>query len=209
MKNSFLLIFLFITLNIFAQNQVPGTKVTAPIVPNDLRDEYPTHIDKYGKGGYRVVATKGERDSIKSSLRDIGMLVHVKAADSTFRLTANPAFPDDVTQATWVNWIDIKQEVQSNYATYILTKGTPPDNYIIEYPFKQVRTPIYFDTPFTRIILGSVVPSDLYYMRINCYNERGTVPYLIVERKPDYFSLDVSESCTCSWEAKAIESINR
>lgn len=192
MKNlALILLLLSCHLALIAQNQVPGTVVTAPVVPNDLRDEYPTHIDKYGLGGYRIVATKGERDSIKLSLRKFGMLVNVAKIDSTFRLVQNPNFPGDLSKGLWVHWLPT-----TNRATYNMVKGPPPEDYVQVYPFKQVRTPIYFRTPFL---------TDLYYIRVQCYNDRGTVPYLIVTQTPQYFSLDVAEPCICSWEAQSID----
>lgn len=182
----FSLLAAFFVFPVAAQNQVPGTQVTSPIVPNDLRDDYPTHVDIYGKGGYRSVATKAERDNIKESHRTLNMLVHVSdaACDSTFRLHGG------LTNDHWVYWLP-----NSNMATYNMTKGSPPEDYKVMYPFVQVRTPIYFRFPFE---------NDLYYMRIQCYNDRGTVPYLIVDQKSEYFSLDVAEPCICSWEARAI-----
>lgn len=183
------LIVLTVYLPIFAQNKVPGTVITAPIVPNDLRDEYPTHIDKYGLGGYRVVATKGERDSIKVSLRKFGMLVNVSKIDSTFRLIENQVFPGDLSKGLWVDWLPL-----TNQATYNLVKH-PVEDYKTAYPFKLVKEPIYYATPFL---------TRLYFLRVNCYNDRGMIPYIILDQKPDYFTLDVSEPCTCTWEARAI-----
>jgi hypothetical protein len=150
-------------------------------------------VDKYGKGGYRIVKTKGERDSIKTSLRVLGMMVYVSdpACDTTFRLVQNPDYPDDISKALWRYWLPV-----ANRATYYMTKTGHTDDYWKNlYPFVAVRTPIYYREPF---------PDNLYYIRVQCYNDRGMVPYLIVQQTPQYFSLDVSEPCICSWEANTI-----
>jgi hypothetical protein len=34
---------------------IRGTNVGAPVVPGAEADQFPTHIDKYGAGGYRAV----------------------------------------------------------------------------------------------------------------------------------------------------------
>lgn len=36
---------------------INGTNLAAPIVPFTTNDTFPTHYAKYGKGGYRTVAT--------------------------------------------------------------------------------------------------------------------------------------------------------
>lgn len=56
-----------------------GTPVTAPITPgSDDTNAWPTHIAKYGKGGFEVVDTIKERDLITSDRReDKAVLVRV------------------------------------------------------------------------------------------------------------------------------------
>jgi hypothetical protein len=54
---------------------IAGTNVTAPVVPYSENDPYPTHDEKYGKGGYRAVADQTARDDIKPERRSPGMLV--------------------------------------------------------------------------------------------------------------------------------------
>jgi hypothetical protein len=68
---------------------IPGTNVVAPIVPLDTADVHPTHEALYGKGGYRTVATTAERDAIPAARREEGMLVHVVADSTAYRLSAN------------------------------------------------------------------------------------------------------------------------
>ena len=54
-----------------------GTRIIQPLVPNDSLDNYPTHKEFYGEGGYRSVADKIERDLIPTERQKIGMAVHV------------------------------------------------------------------------------------------------------------------------------------
>jgi hypothetical protein len=56
-------------------SNIPGTNVTAPIVPYSELDAYPTHDDLYGRGGYRSVSDAAERDAIPVARRKAGMLV--------------------------------------------------------------------------------------------------------------------------------------
>ncbi|NBR22964.1 MAG: hypothetical protein EBU08_04090 [Micrococcales bacterium] len=54
-----------------------GTNIGAPIVPGADTDEFPTHIDIYGRGGYRSVATQAELVAIPVARRRSGMVVLV------------------------------------------------------------------------------------------------------------------------------------
>ena len=56
-------------------SNIAGTNITAPIVPYSDADPYPTHDEKYGKGGYRAVADHAARDAIQADRRSAGMLV--------------------------------------------------------------------------------------------------------------------------------------
>ena len=58
---------------------IKGTNVIAPVVPLDTTDVHPSHEARYGKGGYRTVATLVERDAIPAPRREAGMLVYVSA----------------------------------------------------------------------------------------------------------------------------------
>src|SRR5690606_28300913 len=43
---------------------IPGTNVTAPIVPFSTDDIFASHLAKYGQGGWRTAEDLNERDSI-------------------------------------------------------------------------------------------------------------------------------------------------
>jgi hypothetical protein len=68
---------------------IKGTNVIAPVVPFDTADVHPSHDARYGKGGYRTVATLAERDAIPAPRREAGMLVFVTADETTWRLAAD------------------------------------------------------------------------------------------------------------------------
>jgi hypothetical protein len=69
---------------------IAGTiPVTAPIAPTAAADNYASHIDIYGKGGFRAVADNTERDAIPSNRRLEGMWVYVIATGLVWRLAAD------------------------------------------------------------------------------------------------------------------------
>ncbi|MDU7520211.1 MAG: SGNH/GDSL hydrolase family protein [Roseomonas mucosa] len=59
--------------------RLAGTGVSAPLVTPDDRDTHPTHLAKYGQGGYRSAKTLAERDAIPAERREDGMVVRVTA----------------------------------------------------------------------------------------------------------------------------------
>jgi len=75
---------------------IPGTNIIAPVVPFADTDEYPTHDEKYGKGGYRAVANIAARDAIPIARRSIGMIVRTLDTNVNWTLTEN------LTNADWV-----------------------------------------------------------------------------------------------------------
>ncbi len=71
-----------------------GTNVSSPIVPFTSDDEFPTHDAKYGKGGFRAVATTAERDAITTYRKDPGMFVYVIEEQKLYVYRNN----------AWVEW---------------------------------------------------------------------------------------------------------
>lgn len=65
---------------------IKGTNVAAPVVPYDTTDVHPSHEARYGKGGYRTVATLVERDAIPAARREAGMLVFVQDDELIYQL---------------------------------------------------------------------------------------------------------------------------
>jgi hypothetical protein len=77
-------------------------KVLGTINTNGTSDDYPTHIDSLGKGGYVTVATISDRNAITNKRRKHGMLVFVQSEGVIYKLNAfNPASPT-ITNSDWV-----------------------------------------------------------------------------------------------------------
>lgn len=72
---------------------IKGTNVASKIVPYTTSDNYATHDEEYGRGGYRTVNTVAEMNAIPSDRRKEGMLVYVKN-DKYYRLNSSNIFVD-------------------------------------------------------------------------------------------------------------------
>ena len=78
---------------------INGTNLAAPVVPFTTDDTFPTHYAKYGKGGYRTVATITERDGIFTALREEGMEVYVVETSKKYALVGG------ISNTNWVERI--------------------------------------------------------------------------------------------------------
>lgn len=75
---------MLLAFGVFAQ--IPGTiPLSGPIAPYSVTNTYPTHISKYGKGGFVTVANTAERDAFPAERREAGMMIAV-AGGGTFQL---------------------------------------------------------------------------------------------------------------------------
>ena len=66
--------------------RLAGTRIIQPIVPSDSRDNYPTHTERYGHGGYKSVFDLIERDSIPIERQKVGMAVYIVSEFKIFIL---------------------------------------------------------------------------------------------------------------------------
>lgn len=87
-------------------SSLKGTNVLAPVVPFDTTDGHATHEAKWGKGGYRTVATNDERDGIPVLRREAGMLVWVVDTSKAWRLNENLSTWTEVTAINEPQTID-------------------------------------------------------------------------------------------------------
>lgn len=91
-----------------------GVQVTDFIKPTDDQDQYPTHKDEYGQGGYRSVNNLTERNNIPMPRRKAGMRVFV-IGDQEYRLEADmvtwTAKPDNTPLPADIM---LKQQYDSN-----------------------------------------------------------------------------------------------
>jgi hypothetical protein len=72
--------------------------ITGFIAPTDDTDIFASHDDKYGRGGYRSVATLSDRDLITDDRRREGMLVFVLSEGKVYSLIGG------ITNAHWVDF---------------------------------------------------------------------------------------------------------
>lgn len=63
--------------------------VSGPLAPTDPSDNYPTHEDRFGIGGWRSVADAAERDSIPVTRRRAGMIVVVRSLGMQMQVLAD------------------------------------------------------------------------------------------------------------------------
>ena len=93
---------------------IPGTNVSAMVVPFDELDIYATHNDKYGRGGFRVHDTLAERDAIATLRRKAGMWVKIEDGKlyelgndlltwTEVTMGGTPSTPGDLTLAAGEN----------------------------------------------------------------------------------------------------------
>lgn len=87
-------------------SNLPGTNLIAPIAPFSDNDDYPTHDEKYGKGGYRAVADATARDAIKKSRLVLGMAVRTLSDNIVWILTTMPGASENLSAANWTNEVD-------------------------------------------------------------------------------------------------------
>ena len=99
---------------------ISGTNVSAPITPFDSNDQFPTHIDNYGKGGYRSVNTYSELSNISSDRKAIGMKVLVLDTKNEYYLDS------DLT-----TWIKFNPNIISNNINVTINS----DNIDLELPY--------------------------------------------------------------------------
>lgn len=75
-----------------------GTRIVQPVVPNDSEDTYPTHLEYYGKGGYKSVSDLTERDNISVDRQKLGMAVYVVSDNNIYILNS---YSSDLTDDNW------------------------------------------------------------------------------------------------------------
>lgn len=73
-------------------------KVVAPISPNAPTDNYPTHIDSLGKGGFMAIRNLTIRDNISAMRRKEGMLVYVIEVNQMYQLRGG------IDNSNWVSY---------------------------------------------------------------------------------------------------------
>ncbi len=100
--------------------------ITGPLSPIDDRDTYPTHIARFGKGGFYRVATLSDRNLIPDDRREQGLTVLVT---DDINPSFNRAYTLDggIANDDWAEWI-----VTPNYLEDWKQNGTFPNDLNIE-----------------------------------------------------------------------------
>lgn len=94
-----------------------GTNIGSMIVPYTTDDNYATHSETYGQGGYRTVDSIDERNTIPYDRRKIGMLVNV-IGSGIYKLDTNPN-TDNTTDANWVSYSNVPVTYSTNEGNII------------------------------------------------------------------------------------------
>jgi len=68
----------------YLMTNIPGTNVSAPIVPQTSADTYPTHDSRWGRGGWKAASTIADRDAIPLERLEDGAIVYVVATRTSF-----------------------------------------------------------------------------------------------------------------------------
>lgn len=163
---------------------IAGTvPVTAPIAPTAAADNYASHIDIYGKGGFRVVADNTERNAIPSNRRSQGMWVYVLSSSLTYYLEA------DLTTWTVVPIVGRRYRsmaIPASAMTSTLTNGA--DTYTDE-------TTTYDRTIDSYLFDQTTEESVQFQMAMPCEWDLGTVKFKF------YWTAD-SGTGTVAWGIK-------
>ena len=119
---------------------IPGTvPLSGTVAPTSELDTFPVTDPRYGLGGLRTLATKGERNDIPTARRQVGMIVYVtednvyyglaggtgnnnwvpmQIPDIKF-LSTNPQELDILAYSqTSVAYVNIRQETITDGGTY-------------------------------------------------------------------------------------------
>lgn len=123
-----------------------GTNIATGIVPFTTEDVYPTHYSKYGKGGWKQVASINERNNISLERRELGMIVYVLDENKTYTLK------EGLSNEYWVLMMP-----NNGAETYIHIQGIASATWIIEHNLEKY--------PNVTIVTssGTVVEGDVTY----------------------------------------------
>jgi hypothetical protein len=111
-------------------SEIQGTNVAAAVVPFTTDDKYPTHVDKYGRGGWRGVGTYAELNLIPAERRVDGMAIFVRdtglvyiytQSTDTFDVFVN--FKNFISTLIFLNWAELSGYAAANPGV-TLTNGT-------------------------------------------------------------------------------------
>lgn len=118
-----------------------GTNISAPVVPFDSQDTYPTHDSKYGRGGWREVSTLAERNAIPADRLRNGCVCYVEETGFSYiyksgvwnsLLDAGGACPG-IQKYTTVSYTGVQINIAGKdypFAKVYISTGTPAMQYL-------------------------------------------------------------------------------
>lgn len=83
--------------------KIKGVNLPGPAVPNTEEDRFPSHFARYGKGGWRTVADKSERDNIPFERLELHMIVST-IDGKKWELTSLPAEGEELGDNHWTEF---------------------------------------------------------------------------------------------------------
>ena len=89
------------------------------IAPSDTADTYPTHISKFGKGGFMTVADETERLATPADRREVGMEVKQASDGKKYTLTGGIAN---------TNWVEVTTNAVADTLYMVVADTTERDS---------------------------------------------------------------------------------
>ena len=171
---------------------IKGTNVASKIVPYTTSDNYATHDEEYGRGGYRTVNTVAEMNAIPADRRKEGMLVYVKN-DKYYRLNSSNTFEDAGIGSSGGNNIYIVDTDKLNFE--LISDGKDAtDNELAEIGVILER----WSSSVIPVYLPTTVDSNGYIgvLNINVVNGENIVFTIPYNETINLYSLNLS---TANW----------
>lgn len=133
---------------------IPGTNLSAGIVPFTSDDTYPTHYAMYGKGGHRTVQSIVNRNSIPTTLKEEGMTVFVLDDNTKYTWKKNP---NNSNTVEWLSDANINA-VGTNTQVIFNDNGVLAGNSDFTYDksTKRLRILSYLDFRQDNLYLGNL-----------------------------------------------------
>jgi len=153
-----------------------GTIVLSGMIsPTDTLDQYPTHEDTLGKGGYMILDNIIARDNIPTGRRKNGMLVYISNTDEIYQLkggidnskwvvfttpSSNKLIPSTISVSALINDIFIGVTIPDGEIAYIVNNGDTIDDTIRYGILKNILTQNVYNN---FIIVYNGTSSTVYY----------------------------------------------
>ena len=158
--------------------EIKGVNILGTIVPYTTADLYATHDAKYGRGGWRSVQSRTERDNLKEDYLQEGMAVRVIDDNTTYIWTKVADKSEQGWHMEWVSdslklsvtegYVDVSTDghvydpsgniinaSKGDYYIYIEGNGTHTEEY--------GRTGYIYDGSVWKALSGNVTAENVYF----------------------------------------------